>query len=403
MADPAAFDRPELAPLWAELRQRFEAGGPVRTVRLAGLQLEQRAALADLLGLARLPPEQLTIPVSKLDDALCRVLGHGARDLIEALSGPLRDRAGERAVATAQREQLWIEFAGHPVVRAQPALRGWVTGLRRAGLIGGSVPATRAHAEQALAVLAALPSGGEPLPALADRVLGDPHGLDDGTRLAGTVLRALAALHDEPVPADAQRRRQLWALHGVAADELSATVLVAGLAPPGPGALATTLRTWAGAGQATVVTLAQLRGAAELAAGPVVHVVENPSVLAMAVRRFGAACPPLVCPSGWPSTAAILLLRALRGAGGELRYHGDLDGEGLRIAAYVIDKAGAVPWRMSTADYVDAVGDRGPPVGRVTEAPWDPDLAPALAHRGVSVPEERVASLLLDDLELLCR
>jgi uncharacterized protein (TIGR02679 family) len=152
-----------------------------------------------------------------------------------------------------------------------------------------------------------------------------------------------------------------------------------------------------------VVTLAQLRGAAELAAGPAVHVVENPSVLAMAVRRFGTACPPLVCPSGWPSTAAILLLRALRGAGGELRYHGDLDGEGLRIAAYVIDKAGAVPWRMSTVDYLDAVGDRGPPVGRVTEAPWDPDLAPALAHRGVSVPEERVASLLLDDLELLRR
>ncbi len=52
MADPAAFDRPELAPLWTELRRRFEAGGPVRTVRLAGLQLDQRAALADLLGLA---------------------------------------------------------------------------------------------------------------------------------------------------------------------------------------------------------------------------------------------------------------------------------------------------------------------------------------------------------------
>ena len=172
MADPAAFDRPELAPLWTELRRRFEMGSTVRTVQLAGLRLEQRAALADLLGLARLPAEQLTIPVSKLDDALCRVLGYGARDLVEALSGPLRDRAGERAAATVRREQLWAEFSGHPVVRAQPALRGWVAGLRRAGLIGGSVPATRTHAEQALAVLAALPSGGEPLPALADRVLG---------------------------------------------------------------------------------------------------------------------------------------------------------------------------------------------------------------------------------------
>ncbi len=400
MADPAAFDRPDLAPLWTELRRRFEAAGDgeVRTVRLARLDPAQRAALADLLGLARLPAERATVAVARVDEAVRRGCGLGVRELIERLHGPLRDRPAERAAASVERSRLWAELESHPLVAALPALRGWVDGLRRGGLIGGSVAATREHLRAALAVLAELPAGGAPLPVVAERVLGDPHALDEGTRLSSTVLRGLAALHDEPPPVDAARRRDLWALHGVTGDELSTTVLVAGFAPAGPGALARTLRAWAAAGQAAVVTLAQLRETPQWCGGTPVHVVENPSVLAMAVQRFGPACPPLVCTAGWPNTAAVTLLRGLRAAGATLPYHGDFDGDGLRIAAYVIDRTGATPWRMSTADYLAAVTDQGPAPGRLTAAPWDPHLADALAVRGVAVPEERVARWLLDDL-----
>jgi uncharacterized protein (TIGR02679 family) len=400
MADPAAFDRPELAALWAELRRRFEAagGGEVRTVRLSGLDPAQRSALADLLGWARLPGEQVTVRVAWINEALRRGCGLGVRELLERLSGPLADRPAERAAIAARRGRLWAELEAHPLVVALPALRSWVDGLRRGGLIGGSVPACREHLRAALAVLAELPAAGEPLPVLAERVLGDPHALDEGTRCAGTVLRALAALHDEPPPLDAAGRRELWAMHGVTGDELSTAVLVAGFTPADPGALASTLRTWAAAGQAAVVTLAQLRAAPPVRGVTPVHVVENPSILAMAVRRFGASCLPLVCTAGWPNTAAVLLLRGLRTAGAALHYHGDFDGEGLRIAAYVLDRTGALPWRMSTTDYLAAVTDHGPPPGRLTDAPWDPHLAAALAERGVAVPEERLAPLLLGDL-----
>jgi uncharacterized protein (TIGR02679 family) len=401
MAEPAAFDRPELAALWAELRRRYEAAGDgeVRTVRLTRLDPAERAALADLLGLVRLPGEPATVAVARVDEAVRSGCGLGARELTERLHGPLRDRPAERAAAAAERVALWAALDSHPLVTALPALRGWVEGMRRGGLIGGSVAATREHCRAALAVLAELPAGGAPLPVLAQRVQGDPHALDDGTRLSSTVLRALAALHDEPPPIDATGRRELWAQHGVTGDELSTTVLVAGFAPAGSGALATTLRAWAAAGQAVVVTLAQLRAAPELPGVTAVHVVENPSVLAMAVHRFGRVCPPLVCTAGWPNTAAVTLLRGLGTAGATLRYHGDFDGEGLRIAAYVMDRTGALPWRMSTADYLAAVTDHGPPPGRLTSAPWDPDLVAALAEYSVAVPEERVAPALLDDLE----
>jgi uncharacterized protein (TIGR02679 family) len=286
------------------------------------------------------------------------------------------------------------------VVGAEPALRQWADDMRRAGIVAGSVRRTRAELQLALRIIATLPADGASLPSFAQRTCGDPHALDDNTRLGGRVLRAVAVLRDEPLPTDAEGRRALWAAVGVSCDALSTAVLVAGLRPTAGGVLASSLQAWADAGQAAWVTLAQLQscdGEVRLASGRV-WVVENPSVLAEALRRFGAACPPLVCTSGWPTSAAIQLLRNLSASGGRLAYHGDLDGEGVRIAAHVLQRAAAEPFAMSAQDYNHAVRADGPPVGRVTEAPWDASLAPAMRLHGVAVPEEQVCEDLLDQM-----
>jgi uncharacterized protein (TIGR02679 family) len=159
------------------------------------------------------------------------------------------------------------------------------------------------------------------------------------------------------------------------------------------------LRACAEGGHAVALTLGQLRATAWSEGLPeAVWVVENPSILALALDRFGKRCPPLVCTSGWPNSAGILLLSALQEAGCQLRYHGDFDGEGIRIAANVMSRTGAVPWRMAAADYLAAVGPVGPSVGRVTEAPWDEQLAEVMRERDVTVSEERVAGELLAEL-----
>jgi hypothetical protein len=73
-----------------------------------------------------------------------------------------------------------------------------------------------------------------------------------------------------------------------------------------------------------------------------------------------------------------------------LHYHGDFDGERLRIAAYTMAKTGVRPWRMATADYLDAVAKHPGklPPGRITDAPCDPDLAVTMRFKAVAVPEE---------------
>ena len=364
---------------------------------------EQRVALADLLGMDRLPPASVSVPVSKLDQVLAET-GDTLPEVVTRLVGPLDDRAGRRAAAAAERAELWDWLAHHPVVAGQPALLDWVESVRRAGLVGGSVQRTRALLDQVLLVLAELPAAGVPLPVLAERTSRDPHALDDGTRCATLVLRALATLYALPPPSDVVERRRLWERAGVADDELSSVVLVAGIRPSGPGPVSAILRLCADAGQAAALTLGQVRTAAWSTGLPAtVWVFENPSIVALALARFGPRCPPVVCTSGWPNSAGILLLRELSARGCLLRYHGDFDGEGIRIAATVVARTGAMPWRMGAADYLAALGGQasGPPVGRVTDAPWDADLADCMREHGVTVSEERVADLLMAELDTI--
>jgi uncharacterized protein (TIGR02679 family) len=362
---------------------------------------EQRTALADLLGLDRLPPESTTVSVAKLDQVLVDTVGEGLHRVVAELVGPLDDRAGRRAEAAADRAALWEWLEHHPVVMRQPALLDWVEAVRRAGLVGGSASRTRESIDQALQVLAQLPAAGLPLPVLAERTLRDPHALDDGTRCATLVLRALAAIYELPAPTDVSGRRRLWDRAGVADDELSSVVLAAGVRPSGSGVASTILRHCADAGLAAALTLGQVRAttwSGELPA--TVWVFENPSVVALALKRFGTRCPPMVCTSGWPNSAGVLLLQEFSAAGCQLLYHGDFDGEGIRIAANVVSRAGAVPWRMSAADYLAAVVRQpaGPGVGRVTEAPWDARLASCMREHDITVSEERVAESLIDEM-----
>ena len=283
-------------------------------------------------------------------------------------------------------------------MQAQPALTDWVDAVRRAGLIEGSVQRTRAELVKVLLVLRLLPASGVPLPVFAESVLGDPHALDEDQRCSGLVLKALTAIYQAEPPADAQMRRGLWQQAGIADDELSSTVLAAGFRPAGEDPVSRVLRSCAEAGHAAALTLQQVRsGADQLDTPRSVWLVENPSVLALALARFGSRCPPMICTSGWPSSAGVMLLTTLSRRGTALYYHGDFDGEGLRIAANVMARTGAVPWRMSGDDYLAAVAD-GPSVGRITPAPWDQDLSAHLDRIGKTLSEERVASVLLDDL-----
>lgn len=423
----AALGGEALRRLRARLRKRIETGKPLSTpLSLRDPSAEERRAIEGLLGR---PPGRGSVLSLRPVELEARLSGAGIaanlRDALSQLDGPLRDRIAASSAA----ERAWARVEA--VVRAlgddQPVARATWQELTRDGLLrrltGGDAETARSLARDYVAAVEALspmlapamaaggdgragPAAQQPwlsLAELATRVTGDAHGLDTGRPLTAPLLRFIANAADLGEALSRQDARCLWAAAGVEVDPLSSHVLVLGLRLPGAGLVSGTLEAYAAEGEPCRLTLRALRhlpaalrmpriqGPAE------VHVCENPMVVLAAARELGARCRPLVCLEGQPSAAATALLHALTRAGAALRYHGDFDWPGMRIAAGMVARHGADPWRLGAEDY--AAGPAGPPLGgRPADTPWDPQLAPTMQARGVAVHEEGVLPELLGDL-----
>lgn len=387
-----------LTTLWDELARRMEISDrPVRSVRLTGLDASSRRALADLLGADRLPDADTTVRVSRVAASL-GLDEDGLRGLVEHLHGPLGNRAAAAARDRAEREELWADAAKHVAGRG---LEPWVGQLRAAGIPDGDVGAHRTRLRGVLAVLDELPAEpAVPLPLLAARVLGDPHALDVGNWTAGAVLDALAGCYGEDRATSAETQRALWARAGVICDRLSAPVLTSGLRCGSESPLARVLHMLGEAGEPAMLTASQLQQWPVRVFASTVWVVENPSVVEAA--RLAGVGGPLVCTASWPAQAAVLLLDQLGASGVELRYHSDLDAVGLALTGHMIDRFGAVPWRMSAHDYLSS--RRKPSQVSIADphglpaTPWEPELRRRMVAEAVPVFEEDVVDLLVGDL-----
>jgi uncharacterized protein (TIGR02679 family) len=429
-------------------------------VRLANPTGDQRAAAARLVGWPRRPGNGLAIDLEQVELVLRRgPWPAGLADAVVTLTGPVADRSAERAAEAAAWE---LARAGlDPACARFPELVGWwgafcaAGNLKRAARAEEARLAVRGTGRQALprvaadlvaqvvAVLAELPTSGEPLAVLARRVVGDAHGLDASRplgRLAAAVVETVFtagmrapdddATHQgvgevvgrEPAttagPAREPAAREAWAAAGVVMSAVASTVLCLGV--PGSGrdagsavgrATSTALEAMRAARAPGVLTLDQVRsgGVAALPPGAVVHVCENPSVIEVVTAQWarsgdaprGGPAPVLVCTWGQPSTAVIELLTVLASRGAAVRYHGDLDWAGLRIAQSLRSRLAWKPWRFGASDYLAAVRDGAPSrmlTGIPAESPWDPALAEVMTEHGLAVEEEAVADLLAADL-----
>jgi len=407
-ADVSVLGSPPWSRFLALSRRRMErSGGSLDgTVRLTAPTDDERRLAIGLTGTHRSPGvSAVTVHLAVLNRAMIDRFDLTLAEALEAVHGPVRDRPAEKVAEQAARESALaaatLRSGAHS---AEPWFGQWLEQLSADGTVTKLV--RRGDADllgQAGAVLAQLPARDMSLPVLAERATGNTKALSQ-TALATLVLRALALRDGLPPPVTSADRRLQWESAGVIVDDLASQVLVLGVRPAESNLLAGWLRQAADAGLPFRVTLQQLSENPVSAAGSEIFVCENPAVLRAAVARWGSDCRPLVCSEGQPSAACGRLLSQ---AGGTVRWRGDFDWTGLRTTAAAISRYGAVPWRMSLADYLAAL--RG--VGRVdlgieTEplkgppalSPWDPPLAAEMALRGRAVMEERLLAVLLGDL-----
>lgn len=362
------------------------------------------AAVARLLGRRLRATRSLRVSLPEVSAALARA--RLATDVAEAVQR-LDGRVVDQRAARDARERAW-QLALAPLGDAtarRPELGAWVESGAAARLVrrlavdpdeGGRL------VRRTLRVLDALPAGGVRLATLAAERAGDAHALDVDTALSTLVLAAVRAMFGDPLLEGAEGRRESWAAAGVLVDDLTTQVLVLNLPAGGDGLCDRLLTAGAAHGEPVALTLGQLtRHPPDLApaAGLVVSICENVTVLAEAAARLGATAGPLVCARGQPTVAVMRLLVRLAVAGARMRYHGDFDWPGVAIANRVLRATNAAPWRFGADDYLaaDHLGAarlKGGPV----DAAWDARLRPAMAQAGVAVEEERVLDVLLADV-----
>lgn len=406
----AALDRPGLGRLWDVVAERLQRNGlrPSGTLRLDGLDRDERHALAGLLG-RPVANDRATVDLADLDRRLREGgVGGGLVGVAEQVRGPLVDRPGRRQARADAAARVWaagrrgLDEAG---LGGAHWAEAWFDDLRRGGTLG-RVPPGRAERLFGAAVrcLAALPhvSGDAPCGRgeLASLVTGDAHGLDDGSVLGALVLRAAAAMVGTPYPSSAAGRRALWRAVGVLTDEVSTTVLTAGLRTPGESWLQGRTR----AGWETHLTIRDLRRIDVRAPDDgVVYVCENPRVLEAALDAGSRRA--LVCTQGQPAVVVTALLRLLAEAGSELRYHGDFDWPGITIANLLMGSYQCRPWQFGYVDYLNALAGLAPVVaelpvlnGAQVRSCWDEQLSTDMAGAGRAIHEELLLNDLLADL-----
>jgi uncharacterized protein (TIGR02679 family) len=252
----------------------------------------------------------------------------------------------------------------------------------------------------------------EPLAVVSTRFTGDPKALLPSNAAGRLLLRALSVVVHGVVrngTDSARERAVLYSAVGLRGDDISSDVTVAGLLGDNP--LANALRA---GGHAVTLPLATLRALGEVQAWRnTVFVVENRTVFGPLHDALQSVPPErrptLVCSSGQPTLAVHRLLRSLVDGGACVRYSGDFDVPGLRIAAGLRVALGdAVSfWRMAPADYQFGLEHR--PVARPAKALGQPvalgalsgvfaALVPAMRSHGAVVYHESLIPHLSADL-----
>lgn len=395
----------EAAPLLDALARRVVRERPLSgTITLRSLSADEGEAISSLLGKSFAEGNAVRVDLDALGDRL-RAAGISA-DLTEAviaLRGPiLSHRAQAESLA-----QSWapVRALAETAVAGRPEVAGWIRHLIELGVVrrlAGGAPATAELLLRQLSRLAeALPAQADPLPALAARLFGSAHALDPGSPLATLGVRLAARIGNIRYEESAEGRRTAWAAAGVLCDELSLPVLVFNLCPQGESVLCRLLAAAAAGGEPLHLSTRLLMGSPFDAQSGLrdrdIFVCENPAIVGLAARRLSRNCAPLVCVNGQFATAALLLLRMLRGAGARLRVHADFDAGGLRIAQRVMVEGAAIPWRYGAADYASA--PKGVSLSAdLPPTPWEPGLRDAMLREARVVHEEALAKDLLHDL-----
>ncbi|GCF09564.1 TIGR02679 family protein [Dictyobacter arantiisoli] len=268
-----------------------------------------------------------------------------------------------------------------------------------------------------------LPTPDQPmrLAIFAQSISGNPHYLDAPQPAGRLFLLALSDLYGQNMTAGLQGREQELQLYQEAnllVDTISSSVAVFNLASATYPAGTTDQLISAAGARTLLLPLSQLtQWQTCRAAQPTIFVLENPQVFEelvasllaeQASRQNSTHWPTIICTAGWPSFAAIKLIKMLvtNTDSAHIYYNGDFDLKGLQIASYLLElhPQRSQLWQMDIQAYTSALqagGIQASASDLQKLGHFSGTFAPLSAHiqaTGTWAYQEGITTLLINDI-----
>ena len=451
------FSQPGFRRLFQGIRRKYQSLGRMGgKVQLRNLTPEEQEFLSGFFGRNLARQSGLTADVAEVDRIILESrFGIGLEELL-----PLYFREELRSnqeVAREQGEQWERFFSGIEPLAFREKTREWLQVLKTGKESGYRtfLSLYQEDRDEAARALRTCVRALDELPAItgercrrtvfAARLTGNPHGLDRGTWLgrllysgmlyvlginqadgreaqiqeaschrAGQMLHQAGQMRAASLY-QAEKMRAVFRQAGLEEDDLSSNVIVAGLRAKAGDPRAGLFES---AGESRSPLILPLRFFEQKTVWfpfEAVYVVENPTVLSAVLDAWEGpgcwanqdrlCCPPIICPSGQPSVAALRLLDELAAGGTKVCYSGDFDGKGLEIGVGLWNryKEAFVPWLFDTEVYGGAPAgtelseEQRKRIGSL-EIPWDQGLPEAILQRGYVVYQEVLVEEMVREL-----
>ncbi len=439
----AFFTSVGLTRLLERLREKYiEVGNVGGQVVIVDSTANERRELASFLGKAPFQGETIKVRLRDVDAALQRSgFACTLPDVLHAFlpEQPLITRKEQRA-AHALHQTDFRDALQSIVTQVDEGTRAyiWLTqgqhGIEwlyaRNKNISKDEQAQQLRMVQYVAhALNSLPSPEKPerLALFAQRISGDPHALDTNTSAGRLFLLALSDLantsktgnqdedeHEEIVLLPSQDRIQelrLYAGVGLRVDTISSYVAVFHLFEAIDHKGQVDALSHAGRNRVLLLPLRQIvEWQSIMPAKHSIYACENPQVFEEIVEqhRNKGTLPTVICTSGWPSVAALLLLDLLlaQSTDNMLYYSGDFDIKGLQIAAYLLARypERCHLWRFDSNAYAVAL-QHGGVAASASELAMLDTLPPVFAalvstmqEKGMWAYQEGITQLLATDV-----
>jgi uncharacterized protein (TIGR02679 family) len=396
---PPSLVEGDLPDFWRDVAERLERNGESwrGRIQLSPYSSNTGRVLTALVG----RPGRKTVELERVEAELARLgVGTELSAQLAALGHPVSPLPAARRTERARIADGRAAARSRAATWPEPWATWWVDDLVRSGLLAGfGRDETEALLHDVRLVLDTIDNVDQASFSrtdLAASAIGSAHALDDGTLLERATARALALRQQGAVTEGVDP----WSAIGAYRNLLAGAALTWRLPLESTHPLAEAVQTCDDLRIPFVVTRLALDSVGlRFAPGRDVLVVENPRVVERAAQL--GSRQSVVCGNGNPSTTVSELITGLLASDVTVRYHGDFDAAGLEICARMHAR-GLKPWRMSTADYLEALRDaddagvRLPLDGnRSGPTPWDPGLHDAFEQHRRVVHEERLLDRIL--------